>query len=105
VIKKQDFAQLTEQTNSVSELEKILKELNQWLEKEPGNTILLEQRALLYEKLQQYGNAINDYKKIIENNPTHKQATTKIELLSTILRFSNTDIYASPNTNLDPWME
>ena len=105
MINKSDFAQLTEQTNSVSELEKILKELNQWLEKEQGNSVLLEQRALLYEKLQQYGNAINDYKKILESTPRHKRATTKVELLSTILRFSNTDIYASPNTNLDPWME
>jgi len=105
VIKKSEIAQLIEQTNSETELQSILKDINQWLEKEPGGTILLEQRAQLYEKLQQYGKAINDYKKILETIPTHQHAASKIELLTTILRLSNIDIYANPNTNLDPWME
>ncbi len=105
MIKKSEIAQLIEQTNSESELQSILKDINQRLEKEPGDTILLEQRAQLYEKLQQYGKAINDYKKILEIIPAHQHAASKIELLTTILRLSNIDIYANPNTNLDPWME
>ena len=92
-------------TVRIEELEKLLKELNTLLEKEPDNVVLLEHRAVLLEKLQRYGNAINDYKKILILLPGHKQATAKIELLQTILRYSNTDIYASTNTNMDPWLE
>jgi len=105
VKKISEIAQRVEQTSNTTEMNGLLEELNHWLKEKPDNTILLEQRAMLYEKLQQYGNAINDYNKLLEAIPSHQQATSKIELLSTILRFSNTDIYASPNTNLDPWME
>ncbi len=103
--KKEEIFKIINESGEVSEFEEVLKEINQWLEKEPADIVLLEQRATLYEKLQQYGKAINDYKKILETDPGHKQALTKTELLSTILRYTNTDIYASTNTNMDPWLE
>jgi tetratricopeptide (TPR) repeat protein len=105
VRKKEEFLKKIDEAKGASEMENIITEINQWLEKEPGDIALLEQRALLFEKLRQYGKAINDYNKILEADPGHKQAQTKKELLSTILRYSNTDIYASTNTNMDPWFE
>ena len=102
---KEDISRDIMQAGSRSDLELIIKELNQWLKIEPDNILLLEQRAAIFEKLQQYGNAINDLKKIIEIAPDNKQATVKLEMLNTILRYKNTDIYASPNTNMDPWLE
>jgi len=102
---KEDIFRLASKVKDANEVEVLLTDLNKWLDKEPGDIVLLEHRGVLYEKLQQYSKAINDYKKILEREPGHKQAITKIEMLSTILRYTNTDIYASPNTNLDPWME
>ena len=96
---------MASKVEDANEVEALLADLNKWLDKETGNIVLLGHRGALYEKLQQYSKAINDYKKILEKEAGHKQAITKIEMLSTILRYTNTDIYASPNTNLDPWME
>jgi len=102
---KEDISRDIMRAESSSDLELIIKDLIQWLEKEPDNILLLEQRASIFEKLQQYGNAINDLKKILEIAPENKQAAVKVEMLKTILRYTNTDIYASPNTNMDPWLE
>lgn len=102
---KEDIFRDISEAKSSSNFELILKELNQWLEKEPDNIVLLEQRAAVFEKLQQYGSAINDFKRILKIAPENKQAAVKLEMLNTILRYTNTDIYASPNTNMDPWLE
>ena len=102
---KEDISRDIVKAESSSDLESIIKELNKWLKIEPDNIVLLEQRAAIFEKLQQYGNAINDFKKIIEIEPDNNQARVKIDMLKTILRYTNTDIYASPNTNMDPWLE
>ena len=102
---KEDISRDIVKAESSSDIESIIKELNKWLKIEPDNIVLLEQRAAIFEKLQQYGNAINDLKKIIEIAPDNNQARVKIDMLKTILRYTNTDIYASPNTNMDPWLE
>jgi tetratricopeptide (TPR) repeat protein len=82
-----------------------LKKIDGQIINDQKSIVLLELRALVYEKLQQYGKAINDYKSILKVDPNNKNAKTRTELLKTILRYSNTDIYASPNTNMDPWLE
>lgn len=66
---------------------------------------LLHSRAELYTKIQEHSNAINDYIAILKSNPKDKEARIKLDMLKTIVKFVNTDIYASTNTNMDPWME
>ncbi len=85
--------------------ERTLEELNKQLEQTPGNVELLKKRAALFYKTGNYGAAINDYQKVLIVEPQNKSVKTHIEMIQTILRFTNTDIYASPNTNFDPWLE
>ncbi len=66
---------------------------------------LLHSRAQLYTKIQRHSNAINDYLTILKLDPSDKEAKVKLDMLRTIVRYTNTNIYASPNTNMDPWME
>ena len=102
---KDPFLEKIENAKNKGDYDALLKALEEALKKEPDNTVLLEKRAKLHEKFQQYGKAINDYKSILDNDPENKFAKSQIELLKTILRYSNTDIYASTNTNMDPWLE
>ncbi len=79
--------------------------LNKHLEKTEKDIPLLHTRAELHVKLQEIGEAVNDYRLILTYDNNDQVAAGQIEHLSTILRFSGNDIYASPNTNLDPWLE
>lgn len=69
------------------------------------NTDKLHERAELYTSIQNQAKAINDYVAILKINPDDRYAKTRLDMLRTIVRLSNTDIYANPNTNLDPWLE
>lgn len=90
-----------ENNTGLTEIEK----LNKQIEEQPDNSELYYYRADLYFQQNILGKAINDYRKVLELEPEHKVAKGKVELLSTILRYNNTDIYASPNTDMDPWLE
>ncbi len=68
-------------------------------------THLLHERAELYTSIQEYGKAINDYLRLIEINADDKIAIAKLSILRNILKYSNIDIYASTNTNMDPWLD
>ena len=81
-----------------------LNKLNDLIEKKPGINLLYK-RAELLMAIGENAKAINDYYHILRIDNKEKFAKSKIEYLKTILRYSNTDIYASPNTNLDPWLE
>lgn len=82
-----------------------LEELQQRIAEKPDDSALYFARAELFYRMNDFGKAINDYRKVLEINPKNKEAATKIEFITTILRYRNTDIYANPNTNMDPWLE
>jgi len=90
---------------SKDEIKSLLKELESILEKNEKNPEILHLRAKLYIKLEEPSKAINDYNKILTIDPEDQTALFQIEHLKTILRFRNTDIYANPNTNHDPWLD
>ena len=79
--------------------------LSENLKNTPEDIPLLHARAELYVKLQNLGKAVNDYRLIMTYDENDRIAAGQIEQLTTIMRFSGNDIYASPNTNLDPWLE
>ncbi|HDO26524.1 MAG TPA: hypothetical protein ENH02_00255 [Bacteroidetes bacterium] len=87
------------------EIRNAISLLNKNLKNTAKDIPLLHARAELHVKLQEFGEAVNDYRLILSYDNNDKLATGQIEHLSTILRFSGNDIYASPNTNLDPWLE
>jgi len=103
-----DFNKVLNQAKNAKSKEEILilvEELTELISENIKNAELLHSRAELFIKLQFYGKAINDYTAILAIDESDKHATGQIEMLSTILRFTGNDIYANPNTNLDPWLE
>ncbi len=82
-----------------------IKLLNDLLKARPGDEDLFFLRAELFYKLNRYGEAMNDYMRVAELNTGNKEAAGKIDIIKTILRYHNTDIYASTNTDMDPWLE
>ena len=104
----QNRKELLKKAAKVTEDQQILQivgQLSKLISVSPADMELLYARADLYEKLQKWGDAINDYLQIISINKNDQKAKTRAEMLRTILRYNNTDIYASPNTNYDPWLE
>lgn len=87
------------------DLERQIEDITKKITNTNKDISLLHLRSQLYTNLQQHSNAINDYLTILKLDPTDKEAKVKLEMLRTIVRYTNTDIYASTNTNLDPWME
>lgn len=87
------------------EILKQIKEITNKIQKASNDINLLHTRAELYTKTQEHSNAINDYIAILKLSPANKEAKVKLDMLQTIVRYTNTDIYASTNTNMDPWME
>jgi len=81
-----------------------IKKISEKIDLKP-NIDLFYERAQLLIKDNQNAMAINDYNQIIKLDSNQQLAKSQIEYLTTILRFNNTDIYASPNTNFDPWLE
>lgn len=81
-----------------------IKKISELIYLEP-NIELFYERAQLFIKDSQNAKAINDYNQIIKLDSNQHLAKSQIEYLTTILRFNNIDIYASPNTNFDPWLE
>jgi len=84
---------------------KAVKKLNEAIKAQPEDEELYFMRAEFFYKLNRYGDAINDFNKVVEINPGNKEAAGKVDLIHTILRYNNTDIYANPNTDMDPWLE
>jgi predicted Zn-dependent protease len=82
-----------------------IEKLSGLLKADPASIPLLEERAELYIKLQQFGLAINDFRAILSIDNSNKKAEIRIEQLQTILKYQNTDIFENPNTNFDPWLD
>jgi len=91
--------------NGEKEIRKTIGLLSDHLKSTPADIPVLHARAGLHVKLQEFGEAVNDYHLILSYDKNDQLAKGQIEHLSTILRYSANDIYASPNTNLDPWLE
>ena len=92
-------------TATKKEIEILVDEISIIISENKKEAALLHARADLYCKLQQYGKAINDFRSILSLNEKDKKAKGQLEMLINILKFTGNDIYANPNTNLDPWLE
>lgn len=82
-----------------------LEKINKLIAQNPDDADLYFSRAEVFFSMNNLGKASNDYRKVLELFPKHKEASGKIEFIQTILRYQNTDIYANPNTDMDPWLE
>ncbi len=86
------------------EILELIQSINKDINNTENSIDLLYERAALFTKLQEHSKAINDYIAILEVNPSYKDVPVKLDMLKTIVKYVNTDIYASTNTNMDPWM-
>lgn len=105
---KESLAELLNSISRVkveSEVETLLNKVNVLLQDDPKHFQLLQARAELYKKQQKFGLAINDYRSILSTDKDNKPAQIQIEQLLIILKYQNTDIFESPNTNFDPWLD
>ncbi len=82
-----------------------LEKYNNRIAEKPDDVDLYFSRAELLFSMNDLGKASNDYRKVLELDPQNQEALGKIEFIKTILRYQNTDIYANPNTDMDPWLE
>ncbi len=103
--KKEKLLKAVREVRTEKETEDLLSEITELIAQLPGQEDIYFARAELFYKLNRYGEAINDYMRVLEINPENREAAGKIDILKTILRFHNTDIYANPNTDMDPWLE
>ena len=87
------------------EIHELVMRLSDLIDLHEENIELLHARASLYIKLQQPSRAINDFRQILQVKKDDKQALGQMQMLKNILTMSANDIYANPNTNLDPWFE
>ncbi len=103
--KKEKVLAAAREVKTEKETEAALSAITKLIAQLPGQEDVYFARAELFYKLNRYGEAINDYLRVLEINPENNEAAGKIDILKTILRFHNTDIYANPNTDMDPWLE
>lgn len=105
---KVDLEKLSELVDKVAgrkNIEELITKISQLIDVKNIDSDLLHLRAGLYVKTQQNPKAINDYNLILSKDNSDKKAIVQLEMLTTILRYSNTDIYSSTNTDMDPWLE
>lgn len=105
---KVNLNELRDRVDKISgekDIDKLIQEISGLIDDEKADCYLLHLRAELYVKLQKNDKAINDYSLILSKNKFDKKARVQLQMLTTILRYNNTDIYSSTNTNMDPWLE
>ena len=69
----------------------------------PENLEVLEKRANAYHKLNRLADSVNDFNRYLSINPEDETLRARKDLVETILKNSQLDIYGCTNTHLDPW--
>lgn len=103
--KIEKFINEAEEAQGTTEINISLALADELIGENPNHTQLLLTRAELYTRQQNFGKAVNDYRSILEYDSSNTKAKVRIEQLLLILKFQNTDIFESPNTNFDPWLD
>ena len=85
------------------ELDLALFKINELKINSKTDTDLLFMEAECFTGKQEFGKCINLYNEILTLDAGNEFALAKKEQIQTILKFTNLDIYANPNLNLDPW--
>lgn len=98
------FTLLKNKTEQIAEIKLAIENISKQIDENPSIKLFYE-RAEQLIKLNEIPKAINDYNKILVLNANETYAKTQLDFLTNILKYKNTDIYANPNTNFDPWLE
>lgn len=93
------------QHQNIDNLNHSIDQISQLIHENPDDAHLYFRRAEVYFRKNELGKAINDYESVLRLAPENQEAKGKVEMAKTILKYNNTDIYANPNTDMDPWLE
>ncbi len=77
--------------------------LNEIYKKESDNKSVLLMRADVLHKLNRMADEVNDLNRFLKLDPNNETIIARKELIQTILKNSQLDVYACTNTHLDPW--
>ncbi len=67
--------------------------LNQLIEAEPQNEALWLERGMCHYRRNEWGSALNDFRRTLEINPENQEAKQLTEMVQEILAYRYTDIY------------
>ncbi len=101
----EDLKRVVENYIANKEFDKAIDMLSSEINKDDKQLQLLEMRGDIYYTLQKFGDALNDFNKILKIDKNNRIILSKAEMTKQILRFQNLDIYESTNLNLDPWLD
>ena len=101
----EDLKHVVEKLVKKKEFDKAIDLLSEELKKEPDHPQLLELRGDVYYTQEKFGNALNDFNKILKLDDKNTKVLSKAVMTKQILRFQNLDIYETTNLNLDPWLD
>lgn len=100
-----NFIKQAEASQGIDEIVSFVEIATELLAENPNHIQLFHARAELYTRQQRFSLAINDFRSILELDKLNTKAEIKIEQLLLILKYQNLDIFESPNTNFDPWLD
>lgn len=76
-----------------NELNEAIEMLNEIISVNPFEIQALLLRARIYYKIQQWGNAINDYCSVLEIEPENQEAKSGVEMAENILGYFTPDMF------------
>ncbi len=94
-----DFERLLQQ----SKLDMLMEVLKDEIMADPDIIEARFQLAKVHIKKNDYANAVNLFIEILKIDPSNEEALVQKESATSILSMGQLDIYACPNTHLDPW--
>lgn len=70
-----------------------LETLNTAISSDGANVEALLLRGMIYYRMQKWGDAINDFASVLENNPDHAEAKSRMEMAKSILGYFTPDMF------------
>lgn len=74
-------------------LDEALLAVNQWIAYDRSNLPGYLLRARIYSRMQNWGNAMNDYMQVLEMEPENQEAKAGLEMVSSILTYFTPDMF------------
>jgi nicotinate-nucleotide adenylyltransferase len=85
-----DDAQMLFETN---DLNQSLDVLNQIIGENPADVLSLNLRGRIHYKMQNWGNAMNDYASVLDIYPDNQEAKSGMEMAKSILGYFTPDMF------------
>jgi nicotinate-nucleotide adenylyltransferase len=85
-----DDAQMLFETN---DLNQSLDVLNQIIGENPADVLSLNLRGRIHYKMQNWGNAMNDYAFVLDIDPDNQEAKSGMEMAKSILGYFTPDMF------------